>query len=69
MLSPVSIASSSVERPSITRPSTGIFSPGFTRRTSPTATSSIATSCSRPSRITRAVFTPRSSNFSIAALA
>jgi hypothetical protein len=55
-LSPVSIDSSMVEAPSTTIPSTGIFSPGRTRTTSPTRTDSTGTSCSLPSRITRAVF-------------
>ena len=48
--SPVTIDSSSDERPSITTPSTGTFSPGRTRRMSPTATVSSATSSSLPSR-------------------
>ena len=55
--SPVSIDSSTDERPSSTTPSTGTFSPGRTRSRSPTATASSATSSSRPSaRTTRAVF-------------
>ncbi len=32
MLSPVTMLSSTAERPSVTRPSTGTFSPGRTRR-------------------------------------
>ncbi len=40
ILSPVTIDSSTVEDPSITFPSTGIFSPGFTIITSPSITSS-----------------------------
>ncbi len=36
--SPVTIDSSSEERPSVTTPSTGTLSPGRTRSTSPTAT-------------------------------
>ena len=59
--SPVSIDSSTEERPSTTAPSTGTFSPGRTRSRSPTSTSSSGTSSSRPSaRITRAVFAARS---------
>ncbi len=46
--SPVSIDSSTAERPSITTPSTGIFSPGRTMTTSPTITSSTGMSCSDP---------------------
>ena len=53
--SPVSIDSSTDERPSTTVPSTGTFSPGRTRSRSPTATAASGTSSSRPSaRITRA---------------
>ncbi|MPM24288.1 hypothetical protein SDC9_70769 [bioreactor metagenome] len=55
-LSPVSIDSSIVELPSTITPSTGTFSPGLTRRTSPTTTSSIGISNSCSSRTTRAVF-------------
>ena len=44
--SPVTMDSSTKERPSVTTPSTGIFSPGRTRKQSPTAISSIATSSS-----------------------
>ncbi len=47
--SPVTINSSSDERPSITSPSTGTFSPGRTRRRSPTMTTSSETSSSVPS--------------------
>jgi hypothetical protein len=57
--SPVTIDSSTADRPSITSPSTGIFSPGRTAMTSPTATSSIAISRSSPSRTTRAVLACR----------
>ena len=53
--SPVSIASSSVEWPSSKTPSTGIFSPGLTRKVSPKPTSSIGTSNSKPSLMTLAV--------------
>ena len=51
--SPLIIDSSTLLWPSSTTPSTGIFSPGRTRRTSPTTTSSSATSCSVPSDDTR----------------
>jgi len=44
--SPVSIASSTAEPPSVTRPSTGTFSPGRTRIRSPGRTVSMATSVS-----------------------
>jgi len=54
-LSPVSIDSSTAERPSATTPSTGSFSPGRTRTWSPTRTWAIGTSTSTPSRSTRAV--------------
>ena len=55
-LSPVSTDSSIALSPSITIPSTGTLSPGLTTKTSPTATSSISTVISLPSRITFAVF-------------
>ena len=51
--SPEIIDSSTLERPSVTTPSTGIFAPGFTRRTSPTTTASSATADSVPSGPTR----------------
>jgi len=54
--SPVSIDSSTELRPSMTSPSTGIFSPGRTRTVSFFSTSLIAISCSLLSRTTRAVF-------------
>ncbi len=54
-LSPVSIASSTAERPSSTTPSTAIRSPGRTTSTSPTTTSATGTETSSPSRTTRAV--------------
>jgi hypothetical protein len=54
-LSPVSIDSSTADWPLSTFPSTGIFSPGRTSTRSPTTTDSIGTSCSVPSRMTRAV--------------
>ncbi len=53
--SPVSMLSSTADEPSMTTPSTGTFSPGRTRTTSPTRTSSIGSSPSLPSRSTRAV--------------
>jgi hypothetical protein len=55
MLSPVSMDSSTAVRPLATSPSTGIFSPGLTRRMSPSSTSSIGISTSAPSRTTVAV--------------
>ena len=55
MDSPVIMDSSTAERPSITSPSTGTFSPGRTRRRSPTFTASSGTSRSPPSSILRAV--------------
>ena len=55
--SPVSIDSSTALAPSVTTPSTGIFSPGRTRSRSPTCTCASGTSCSLPSgSIRRAVF-------------
>ena len=48
-LSPVSIDSSTVERPSTTAPSTGTRSPGRMRIRSPTTTSWVGTSISAPS--------------------
>jgi hypothetical protein len=53
--SPVSIDSSTADAPDSTTPSTGMRSPGRTTTSSPTATVSTATSCSRPSRRTSAV--------------
>ena len=52
MDSPVSMDSSTADAPSITSPSVGIFSPGFTMTVSPTITDSAGTSISAPSRIT-----------------
>ena len=61
--SPVSIDSSTWERPSTTSPSTGTFSPGRTRRRSPTWTCASSTSSSVPSsRRRRAVFGASPSN-------
>ena len=61
--SPVSIDSSTAERPSATVPSTGTFSPGRTTTRSPTTTDSRGTSTSAPSRTTRAVFGARPISF------
>ncbi|BAY06534.1 hypothetical protein NIES19_58170 (plasmid) [Anabaena cylindrica PCC 7122] len=66
ILSPVTIASSTVDVPLTTSPSTGIFSPGRTKTTSPISTCSIGTSISRPLRINRAVFACKPINFLIA---
>ena len=66
--SPVSMDSSMLDRPSSTSPSTGTFSPGRTRRRSPTCTSSNGTSASLPSASTRrAVFGDRPSKALMAA--
>ncbi len=57
MGSPVTIDSSIDERPSVTAPSTGTFSPGRTRSSMPGSTAATSTSSSRPSASTRmAVF-------------
>ena len=53
--SPVSIDSSTQELPSISCPSTGIFSPGRTCTRSPTTSSDTGISIGWPSRSTRAV--------------
>ena len=53
MGSPVMVDSSTEPEPSRTVPSTGTFSPGRTRKLSPTRMASIATSSSLPSRPTR----------------
>ena len=67
MDSPVTIDSSTAERPSINSPSTGIFSPGRTRSRSPTAITSSGTSSSLSSPFTRrAVLGARSSKARIA---
>ncbi|MPN08945.1 hypothetical protein SDC9_156233 [bioreactor metagenome] len=66
ILSPVSIDSSIEVLPSTTSPSTGNFSPGFTRITSPTSTSSIEITTSFPSLIIVAVFGARPISFFIA---
>ena len=67
-LSPVIMLSSTEERPSTTRPSTGTFSPGRTRNRSPGTTSLTGTSRSTPSRTTRAVFGCKPISFLIASL-
>ena len=65
--SPVTIDSSTEERPSSTVPSTGIFSPGRTRSRSPAPTSARSTSSSLPSpAIRRAVGGESSSSARIA---
>ena len=67
--SPVTIDSSTALRPSSTSPSTGTFSPGRTRRRSPTCTLSSGTSSSMPSsRMIRAVLGARSSSARMAPL-
>jgi hypothetical protein len=65
--SPVIMLSSTDERPSVTTPSTGTFSPGRTRIRSSTCTASSSTSSSWPSgRMTRAVLAAMSSSALIA---
>ena len=64
--SPVSIDSSTAEKPETTTPSTGTFSPGRTRTRSPTITCSTGTIRSVPSTTTRACLAPSSSSFLIA---
>ena len=67
MDSPVTIDSSSAERPSSTTPSTGTLSPGRTRNLSPALMASSETSSSPPSSLTRrAVLGARSSKARIA---
>ena len=53
--SPVSIDSSTEERPSTTRPSTAMLSPGRTSTISPTCTVPAGTSTSAPARTRRAI--------------
>ena len=53
--SPVKVAWLTVACPPVTSPSTGIDSPGRTITVSPTCTSPMGTTCSTPSRSTRAV--------------
>ena len=61
--SPVTIDSSTALAPSRTTPSTGTFSPGRTRRRSPTCTRSTGMSSSEPSpRMRRAVLAPNSNS-------
>jgi len=67
MLSPVSMLSSTADLPSVTTPSTGIFSPGRTRTWSPTTTCSRGISTTAPSRSTLAVFGARPTRAVIAA--
>jgi len=62
MLSPVSAASFTALFPSSTIPSTGIFSPGLTRNTSPFFTCSMETVSSIPLRSTTACFGARRIN-------
>ena len=54
-LSPVNAASFTAALPLITSPSTGIYSPGLTTKTSPKRTSATETCCSAPPRSTTAV--------------
>ncbi len=69
MLSPVMAASSTLEFPSTTVPSTGTSFPGFTRKISPLARSSVGTSSSRPSSRSRmAVLGDRSMSLVMASL-
>ncbi|MCW0435574.1 hypothetical protein NB723_000538 [Xanthomonas sacchari] len=68
MASPDSIASSTLEWPSSTSPSTGTRSPAATTNTSPTASSAASTSTMTPSRSTRAVVGARSSSARTAAV-
>ena len=67
-LSPVSIASLTLDSPSITSPSTGRLSPGRTMKISPGTSSAASSSTSCPSRSTRAVFGCRRRRLSIAAV-
>ena len=68
-LSPVIAASSTLEYPSSTVPSTGTRLPGFTRKTSPLRSSSVGTSVSVPaSESTMAVFGDRSMSLVMASL-
>ena len=67
-LSPVIMLSSTAECPSMITPSTGTFSPGRTRTTSPDTTSAMGISTSCPLRTTRAVLACSPINFLIASL-
>ena len=66
-LSPVSMLSSSAERPSSITPSTGTFSPGPHAHQVADLDRSIGMSCSTPSRMTRAVLACRPISALIAA--
>ena len=63
MGSPEIIDSSTVEYPSVTIPSTGTFSPGFTTKISPSRINSTGISTSRPSRSTMAYFAWSATSF------
>jgi len=65
----VSMDSSTLELPSSTEPSTGIFSPGRTTTTSPMTTSSAGISVSIPARMTVAILGCRLSSLRMASLA
>ena len=68
-LSPVIAASSTLEVPDNTVPSTGTRLPGFTRKTSPARRASVGISSSLPSSLTTiAVFGDKSISFVIASL-
>jgi hypothetical protein len=67
--SPVTIDSSTELSPSSTSPSTGTFVPGRMRSRSPTCTSAVGSSSSRPSRRTTAFGGARSSSARMASLA
>ena len=69
MDSPVTGASSILERPSIIRPSVAIASPGLTMNTSPIARLSAGTVTSFPSFMTRASLGARSRSSLIECLA
>ncbi len=64
--SPVSIDSSSDERPAVMTPSVGTFSPGSTTIVSPGRRSSGSTMTCSPLRMTRACLAPSSSSFTMA---
>ena len=67
--SPVTIDSSTDDSPSITSASTATLAPGRINSTSPTATSAVGSSTSRPSRITIAFGGARSNKARTASLA
>lgn len=58
--SPVSIEASTAEEPSTTVPSVAIFSPGRTRKRSPTCSAAVGIVVSTPSRRTVTSFAPSS---------